>query len=153
MGSETSPKKCGPGGRLRHNIQRAYEAPGKRCRAPSANGLSSPKAILSPKKCKTAHRLGGTEALADRTLQEVDRIEDRQEHAGKGDLGSVSIQRGGGMPGGPVRCAPGSGRRNRDLHQVSGTGAGHRFRRIWRDGSPRKAVDGAPHAGCGAWFG
>ena len=37
----------GPGGRLRHNLQRAYEALRKRCRAPSANGLSSTKAILS----------------------------------------------------------------------------------------------------------
>ena len=37
----------GPGGRLRHDVQRAYEALGKRCRAPLACGLSSPKAILS----------------------------------------------------------------------------------------------------------
>ena len=37
----------GPGGRLRHNIQRAYEALRTRWRAALANGLSSTKAILS----------------------------------------------------------------------------------------------------------
>ena len=37
----------GPGGRLRHNIQRAYEALGKRCRAPTAYGPCSTKAIIS----------------------------------------------------------------------------------------------------------
>ena len=45
--SNVSPAASGPGGRLRHNIQGAYEALGRRCRAPTANGLSSTKAILS----------------------------------------------------------------------------------------------------------
>ena len=35
-----------PGGGLRHNIQRAYEVLRRRCRAPTAYGLCSPKAIL-----------------------------------------------------------------------------------------------------------
>ena len=37
----------GLGGGLRHNIQGAYEVLRRRCRAPSADGLCSPKAILS----------------------------------------------------------------------------------------------------------
>ena len=36
-----------PRGGLRHNIQRAYEAPRKRCRAPAAYGPCSLNAILS----------------------------------------------------------------------------------------------------------
>ena len=37
----------GPGGKLRHNIQRAHEALRKRRWPPLANGLNSTKAILS----------------------------------------------------------------------------------------------------------
>ena len=45
--NQTSNLSSGLGGKLQHNIQRAYEALRKGSRAPSANGLSSPKAILS----------------------------------------------------------------------------------------------------------
>ena len=41
-----SPGASSPGGGLRHNIQRAYEVLRRRCRAPTAYGLCSPKAIL-----------------------------------------------------------------------------------------------------------
>ena len=34
----------------RHNIQRAYEVLRRRCQAPTAYGLCSPKAILLPKR-------------------------------------------------------------------------------------------------------
>ena len=71
------PIRSHPGGRLRHKIQRAYEALRKRCPAPLACGLSSTKAILSLYQVSSR----ATEALLEPVRQWMGRV-----HMGLHDL-------------------------------------------------------------------
>ena len=50
---------------------------------------------------------GGVEVLDEGTMQEVDRVEEHEEHGGNGQLGNPPMWRTGGMPDGHVRSAQG----------------------------------------------